>query len=51
MTSTQTTLNQNVSKACKHLTQLEERYYCNVFSAFLADEVLSSSCDLQEVSA
>ena len=48
MTSAQVTLNQIVCKACRHLTQLEGRYYCNVFSGFLSDEVLSQPCDLQE---
>ena len=51
MTSSQITLSNLtdvVCKLCRHLIQLEGRYYCNVFSAFLSDAVLSSPCDLQE---
>ena len=48
MTSAQVTLNQIVCKACRHLSQLEERFYCKLFEAFLADSTLSQPCDLLE---
>ena len=51
MTSSQTTLSNLtdvVCKLCRHLTQLDERFYCKLFEAFLADSTLSQPCDLLE---
>jgi len=42
---------QEVCKRCRHLTKLEERYYCKLLQAFLANQTLSLPCDLLEGSS
>ena len=46
--ATLSTFAEIVCKRCRHLTKVEERYFCNLLQAFLADPTLSQPCDLLE---
>jgi hypothetical protein len=37
-----------VCKTCKNLSKVEDRFYCNYFSAFLSPETLREKCDFLE---
>ena len=39
---------ESVCKTCKHLDKLEERFYCKLLGAFLAEQILYLPCDLKE---
>jgi len=46
--STSSNVSQEVCKRCCHLTEREDRFYCKLLGAFLADPTLSQPCDLLE---
>lgn len=43
-----TPVSQEVCQRCCQLTKREERFYCELLGAFLADQTLSQPCDLLE---
>jgi len=40
---------ESVCKKCKYIDKVEGRFYCNLLSAFLAEQTLYLPCDLKEV--
>jgi len=39
---------ESVCKTCKHINKIEERFYCNLLGAFLAEQTLYIPCDFKE---